>query len=68
MATAEIEFLMAEAYQIGEIKDGYKIAFGMVLNNSRWMNANFSTGVMRRAYIEASTYALTREAFGQKIG
>ncbi|MDP7037705.1 MAG: acyl-CoA dehydrogenase family protein [Myxococcota bacterium] len=68
MATGEIEFENALAYPIGHLEDGIKIAVGLVLNTSRWINALGSTGAMRRAYIEASTYAQTREAFGQKIG
>ena len=67
MATGEIEFDRALAYPIGAPEEGIKIAVGLVLNTSRWINALGSTGAMRRAYIEASTYAQTREAFGQKI-
>ena len=57
MATGEIEFNKAIAYQIGKVSDGYKIAIGIVLNTSRWINALGSCGIMRRASIEASSYA-----------
>ncbi len=67
MATGEIEFENSVGFQIGKIVDGYKIAIGIVLNQSRWMNSLLSAGIMQRAYIEASTYAKTREAFGKKI-
>ncbi|MBJ80772.1 MAG: acyl-CoA dehydrogenase [Myxococcales bacterium] len=68
MATGEIEFNKAIAYPLGAPEEGIKIAVGLVLNTSRWINALGSTGAMRRAYVEASTYAETREAFGKKIG
>ena len=67
MASGEIEFDQTLAYPIGKIEDGYKIAIGTVLNQSRWINALGSAGLMRRAFLEASTYAQTREAFGKKI-
>jgi acyl-CoA dehydrogenase len=67
MASGEIDFERAEGYAIGSPKDGFRIAVGIVLNTSRWINALGSTGIMRRAYVEACTYARTREAFGQRI-
>ncbi len=68
MASGEIDFNDALAYSIGRPKDGFKIAAGLVLNTSRWLNALASTGVMRRAYVEAVAYAAAREAFGGPIG
>lgn len=68
MASGEIDFAGALAWPIGRPSDGIKIAVGIVLNTSRWLNALGSAGVMRRAYLEAATYAATREAFGAKIG
>ncbi|HYC01131.1 MAG TPA: acyl-CoA dehydrogenase family protein [Candidatus Limnocylindrales bacterium] len=68
MASGEIDFQGALAYPIGRLEDGFKIAAGLVLNTSRWVNALGSTGVMRRAYIEAVTYAAARKAFGNPIG
>jgi alkylation response protein AidB-like acyl-CoA dehydrogenase len=67
MATAEIEFDGALAYAIGALQDGFKIAAGVVLNTSRWLNALGSTGLMRRAYLEAASYAGFRETFGRRI-
>jgi hypothetical protein len=38
-----------------------------VLNTSRWLNAVGCAGLMRRAYLEASSFARFREAFGRPI-
>ena len=67
LATAEIEFDGALAYPLGELEDGFKIAVGVVLNTSRWLNACGSAGLMRRAYLEASGFARHRTAFGRSI-
>ena len=67
LATGEIEFDGALGYAIGALEDGFRIAAGVVLNTSRWLNALGSTGLMRRAYLEASRFAGTRTAFGQPI-
>jgi alkylation response protein AidB-like acyl-CoA dehydrogenase len=67
LATAEIEFEGALAYPLGELEDGFKIAAGVVLNTSRWLNACGSVGLMRRAYLEASSFASHRKAFGRTI-
>ena len=67
LATAEIEFEGALAYPIGALQDGFKIAAGVVLNTSRWLNACGSAGLMRRAYLEAAGYARHRSAFGQPV-
>ena len=37
-------------------------------NTSRWLNAVGSTGIMRRAFLEASTFARHRRAFGRTVG
>ena len=68
LATGEIEFEGALAYPIGALDDGYRIAIGVVLNTSRWLNAAGSTGLMRRAYLEAARFARVREAFRRPIG
>ncbi|HYC56824.1 MAG TPA: acyl-CoA dehydrogenase family protein [Candidatus Binatia bacterium] len=68
MASGEIDFLDALAHPVGHVEDGFKIAAGLVLNTSRWVNALGSAGVMRRAYLEAVTYAAARRAFGNPIG
>jgi alkylation response protein AidB-like acyl-CoA dehydrogenase len=67
LATGEIEFGGALAYPIGALDDGFRIAAGVVLNTSRWLNALGSAGLMRRAYLEASAFAQEREAFGRPI-
>jgi alkylation response protein AidB-like acyl-CoA dehydrogenase len=67
LATVEIEFEGALAYPIGALEDGFRIAAGVVLNTSRWLNALGSTGLMRRAYLEAATFARHRDAFGRPI-
>jgi acyl-CoA dehydrogenase len=67
LATGEIEFDGALAYPIGAPEDGFRIAAGVVLNTSRWLNALGSAGLMRRAYLEASAFAQEREAFGRPI-
>jgi acyl-CoA dehydrogenase len=67
LATGEIEFEGALAYPIGAPEEGFRIAAGVVLNTSRWLNALGSTGLMRRAYLEASSFARARSAFGRPI-
>jgi alkylation response protein AidB-like acyl-CoA dehydrogenase len=67
LATGEIEFDGAVAYPIGALEDGFRIAAGVVLNTSRWLNALGSAGLMRRAYLEASSFARDRCAFGRPI-
>ncbi len=67
LATGEIVFDGAVAYPIGALEDGFRIAAGVVLNTSRWLNAVGSAAVMRRAYLEAASFARERVAFGQPI-
>ncbi|MEQ8674075.1 MAG: acyl-CoA dehydrogenase family protein [Aggregatilineales bacterium] len=67
LASAELDFRDAVAYPIGAIDAGFKNAVELVLNTSRLMNAFASMGFVRRAYIEAASYACTREAFGGTI-
>ncbi|MGA2322121.1 MAG: acyl-CoA dehydrogenase family protein [Solirubrobacteraceae bacterium] len=67
LATGEIEFTGALAHAIGAPEDGFRIAAGVVLNTSRWLNALGSTGLMRRAYIEAASFSRFRTAFGRRI-
>lgn len=68
MASAEIEFDGALAWPIGPIDEGFHVAVEELLDTSRWLNAIGSTGIMRRAYLEASSYARHRTAFGRPIG
>ncbi len=67
MASGELDFTGASAWPIGPIEHGFRTAAGVVLNTSRWMTAVGSTGMIRRAYVEASAYARRRHAFGQPI-
>jgi alkylation response protein AidB-like acyl-CoA dehydrogenase len=67
LASAEIDFDGAVAYPIGEVSEGFNIAVTELLNTSRWLNALGSTGIMSRVFIEASTFAHHRTAFGKSI-
>ncbi|HEY5171857.1 MAG TPA: acyl-CoA dehydrogenase family protein, partial [Acidimicrobiia bacterium] len=67
MASGEIDLDDARAWPIGPVENGFRTAVGVVLNTSRWMTAIGSTGMMRRAYLEASAYARHRRAFGRPI-
>ncbi len=68
LATGEIELTGALGHMIGAPEDGFRIAAGDVLNTSRWLNALGSTGLMRRAYLEAASFSRFRTAFGRRIG
>lgn len=67
LASAEVDFVDAVAYQVGPLEDGFKNAVSLVLNTSRLLNAVACAGIMRRAYVEASHYACHRDAFGHAI-
>jgi alkylation response protein AidB-like acyl-CoA dehydrogenase len=67
LASGEIDFDNALAFPIGEIDEGFAIAVSELLNTSRWLNAVGSTGIMSRAYLEASSFAHHRQAFGSTI-
>ena len=67
MASAEIDFVDAVAYPIGELSEGIHIVTELVLNTSRWANAVGSAGFLRRAYVEAWLFAQHRWAFGIPI-
>jgi acyl-CoA dehydrogenase len=67
LATGEIEFTGALGHAIGAPEDGFRIAAGVVLNTSRWLNALGSAGLMRRAYLEAASFSRFRTAFGRRI-
>ncbi len=68
MASGEIDFADAVAFPIGALDEGFKIVVELVLNTSRWTNALGSAGLLRRAYVEAWTFAQQRQAFGAAIG
>jgi alkylation response protein AidB-like acyl-CoA dehydrogenase len=67
LATAEVDFKDAIAYQIGEPGRGFQHAMDFVINTSRLYNAVGSAGAARRAYLIAWTYAQHRRAFGTAI-
>ena len=67
LATAEVDFKDAIAYQIGEPGRGFQQAMDFVINTSRLYNAVGSAGAARRAYLIAWTYAQRRRAFGSAI-
>ena len=67
LASAELDFVDAVAYNIGPVEKGFKNTVELVLNTSRLMNAVSCAGFIRRAYIEAASYACNRSAFGSAI-
>jgi acyl-CoA dehydrogenase len=67
LASAEVDFRDAVAYPIGPVDQGFKTTVELVLNTSRLMNAVSCGAVMRRAYIEAASFACARQAFAQPI-
>lgn len=67
MATGEVEFAGALAEPIGPLEDGFKNAVRIVLDTSRLQNAVSACGILRRASIEAHTFAAHRIAFGRPI-
>src|SRR5215475_6996915 len=67
LATAEVDFKDAIAYQVGEPGRGFHQAMDFVINTSRLYNAVGSAGASRRAYLVAWTYAEHRRAFGVAI-
>lgn len=67
LASAELDFKDAVAYPVGAVERGFKTVVEQVLNTSRLMNAVACAGIIRRAYIEASSYACHRTAFGNLI-
>ncbi|MDX8288658.1 acyl-CoA dehydrogenase family protein [Metabacillus indicus] len=64
--SAEVELSGAQAYLIGDPSKGFYYMME-ALNLSRICNAIASAGIMRRAYVEAKSYADKREAFGKKL-
>lgn len=63
LATAEITFKDAKAWQVGAFKD----AMNYVINTSRIYNAIGCAAHARRALVTAWSYAHSRLAFGQPI-
>jgi alkylation response protein AidB-like acyl-CoA dehydrogenase len=67
MPTGEIDFTDALGEPIGDLDKGFKHLISIVLDTSRVHNAVAASGICRRAFTEASTYATHRSAFGQPI-
>jgi alkylation response protein AidB-like acyl-CoA dehydrogenase len=67
MATGEIEFDGALGEAIGPLKDGFRNLVGIVLDTSRLHNALAACGSMRRALVEAHSFAQIRRAFDRRI-
>ena len=67
LATAEIEFWDSLADPILPLESGFKHLVGIVLDTSRGYNAVAACGMMRRAFLEAQSYAQHRLAFGKAI-
>jgi acyl-CoA dehydrogenase len=67
LATGEADFDGALAEPLGLLHRGFKNLISIVLDTSRVHNAVAACGAMRRAYIEAQTFARHRVAFGLPI-
>jgi alkylation response protein AidB-like acyl-CoA dehydrogenase len=67
MASGEIDFSGAVAESLGPIERGFKNVVELVLDTSRVYNAICCAGGMQRSYVEASSFARHRRAFGQPI-
>ncbi len=67
LATAEVDFQDALGYQLGSLEEGFRVMMGVIINTSRLAVALGSSGIMRRAWVEAFHYARAREAFGRPL-
>jgi alkylation response protein AidB-like acyl-CoA dehydrogenase len=67
MASGEADFDGAHAEPVGLLHRGFKNLISIVLDTSRVYNAVVACGAMRRAFIEAQTFARHRTAFGPPI-
>ncbi len=67
MASAEIDFQGAYAWNVGDVAQGFNTVMTYVINTSRVVNAFGCCGIARRASITAHTYAQARKAFGTAI-
>lgn len=67
MATGEVVFEEALAYQVGDTAEGFRTVMNYVINISRIFNAFGCAGNGRRAYLVAWSYAQYRQAFGRPI-
>jgi len=67
MASAELDFNGALAWQVGRIDRGFANVVGVVLNTSRLFNALACGGAMWRAFWIAERFANRRRAFRRPI-
>ena len=67
MATGEVTFDGALGEAIGPLDEGFKNLVGIVLDTSRVHNGVAACGIMRRAFVEAQTFAVRRRAFKNPI-
>jgi len=67
MASGEADFHGALAESIGLVHRGFKNLISIVLDTSRVHNAIAACATMRRAYVEARTFAAHRVAFDRAI-
>ena len=67
MASGEVDWQGAIGWQLGGIDRGFYNVVEIVLNTSRLFNAMACSGMAWRTFLEASTYAQFRDAFGQPI-
>jgi hypothetical protein len=67
MASGEIDFDGALGEPVGSPEQGFKNLVSIVLDTSRAHNAVAACGAMRRAFVEAQTFARQRRAFGRPI-
>ena len=66
MATAEVTYVGAVGYVVGDIARGFRQMMEMV-NVSRLSNAMRAAGIMRRCALEAVVHARQRAAFGRPL-
>jgi len=67
LATSELEFQDALAFEVGPVEHGFKNVMLYVINTSRIYNAVAVSGSARRAYVTARSFAQHRSAFGRSI-
>jgi hypothetical protein len=63
LPTAEMKFMGATGYAIGEPREGFKTLMHYIINVSRIHNAINACAFSHRAFLEARNYARQRQAF-----
>lgn len=67
MASGEVDWQGALAWQLGELDRGFHNTVEIILNTSRLFNAMACVGMFWRSFREAAGFARHRTAFGQPI-